>query len=242
MRYQCGGCPSNPTAFNLVPEQPPVSSGYSTDWFAVLVLRVTILLDTRSDACIHQVSPTSASRCGRPVPHFAAIVRLKYSVRHGLIFLRRYKIPTGPAANAPQSNDPRGRISMLSCKNFNTSTAYLTSLVHSSALCDRCMTPIEGEWFRCCYCSRDLCDACEAVDTHNDTHVFIVLKSVVSSSLNFIDIGHLHGWILQVDMELFKWVNIVWTLTAPSLDSGISQMSIVMLQAYLLFHILYIVD
>ena len=64
------------------------------------------------------------------------------------------------------------------------------TLVHSSALCDRCMTPIEGEWFRCCYCSRDLCDACEAVDTHDDTHVFIILKSVVSSSLVFVDIGH----------------------------------------------------
>jgi len=75
-----------------------------------------------------------------------------------------YKIPCGPLPSAPQSNDPR---------------AYLSNLVHSSALCDRCMTPIEGEWFRCCYCSRDLCDACEAVDTHNDTHVFIVLKSVV---------------------------------------------------------------
>ena len=63
----------------------------------------------------------------------------------------------------------------------DSSVAYLETLVHPSALCDRCMTPIEGVWFRCCYCGRDLCDACEDVDTHNDAHVFIVFKSAVSS-------------------------------------------------------------
>jgi hypothetical protein len=58
--------------------------------------------------------------------------------------------------------------------------AYLSSLVNPSAICDRCMTPIEGEWFRCAYCACDLCDACEEVDTHDDTHVFMVFKSLVS--------------------------------------------------------------
>lgn len=58
--------------------------------------------------------------------------------------------------------------------------AYLASLVHPSAICDRCMTCIEGEWFRCAYCARDLCDSCEGVDTHDDTHVFLVLKAPVS--------------------------------------------------------------
>lgn len=58
--------------------------------------------------------------------------------------------------------------------------AYLSSLVNSSAICDRCMTSIEGEWFRCAYCACDLCDACEEMDTHDDTHVFMVFKSLVS--------------------------------------------------------------
>ena len=59
-------------------------------------------------------------------------------------------------------------------------TAYLSSLVHTAAVCDRCMTCIEGAWFRCCYCQRDLCDACQEVDTHDDTHIFLVFKSIVS--------------------------------------------------------------
>ena len=42
------------------------------------------------------------------------------------------------------------------------------------------MTSIEGEWFRCAYCACDLCDTCEEVDTHDDTHVFMVFKSLVS--------------------------------------------------------------
>ena len=74
------------------------------------------------------------------------------------------------------------------CVNANIETTpvdissldYLTSVVHSSAFCDLCMTPIQGEWFRCAYCTRDLCDACEEVDTHDDTHVFVVFKSLVS--------------------------------------------------------------
>lgn len=59
--------------------------------------------------------------------------------------------------------------------------AYLSSLVNPFAICDRCMTSIEGEWFRCAYCACDLCDTCEEMDTHDDTHVFMVFKSLVSS-------------------------------------------------------------
>lgn len=133
----------------------------------------------------------------RPVeeqyPILPPLCAFQYLVRHNLMVLPRYKIPAGPPSNAPQSFDPRGKLSPPNPKKINTTVAYLSSLVHPSALCDRCMTPIEGEWFRCCHCSRDLCDACEAVDTHNDTHVFIVLKSVVSSPLNSIGIGYLHA-------------------------------------------------
>ncbi|EEB91085.1 hypothetical protein MPER_10621 [Moniliophthora perniciosa FA553] len=36
---------------------------------------------------------------------------------------------------------------------------------------------LNGVWYRCVYCGKDLCDECEAVDTHNDTHFFLVFKS-----------------------------------------------------------------
>lgn len=61
--------------------------------------------------------------------------------------------------------------------------AYLQSLVHSSALCDRCMTPIRGEWFRCAYCGLDLCDVCEEVDTHDESHIFMVFKAGVDMQI-----------------------------------------------------------
>lgn len=59
-------------------------------------------------------------------------------------------------------------------------------MVHQAAVCDRCMTRIQGEWFRCAYCAKDLCDACEAVDTHDNTHAFIVFKSMVRLSARFV--------------------------------------------------------
>ncbi|KAF8906206.1 hypothetical protein CPB84DRAFT_1770225 [Gymnopilus junonius] len=79
-----------------------------------------------------------------------------------------YKVPAGPPPTAPKTTDPK---------------AYLASLVHSSAICDRCIKRIEGEWFRCAYCAVDLCDSCQEVDTHDDTHVFIVFKSIVDMQL-----------------------------------------------------------
>ncbi|KII87495.1 hypothetical protein PLICRDRAFT_55450 [Plicaturopsis crispa FD-325 SS-3] len=77
-----------------------------------------------------------------------------------------YKAPAGPIGGLSPSTNPR---------------EYLKSLQHRSALCDRCMerTGIQGAWFRCAYCSKDLCDACQAIDTHDDKHVFYVLKGPV---------------------------------------------------------------
>ncbi|KAL1696785.1 hypothetical protein GGG16DRAFT_85260 [Schizophyllum commune] len=75
-----------------------------------------------------------------------------------------YKSESGPPASLVSGKDPR---------------AYLRHLVHSSAVCDRCVRPIQGEWFRCAYCAKDLCDACHDVDTHNDAHVFLVFKAAV---------------------------------------------------------------
>lgn len=57
---------------------------------------------------------------------------------------------------------------------------YLRYLAHTNAVCDRCVQPIRGCWYRCAYCGMDLCDACEVNDTHNDAHVFIVFKAPVS--------------------------------------------------------------
>ncbi|KAG2011499.1 hypothetical protein CC2G_011605 [Coprinopsis cinerea AmutBmut pab1-1] len=74
-----------------------------------------------------------------------------------------YQYPAGPS-NPSRVDDPR---------------AYLRSLYHKFAVCDRCMSPIEGEWFRCANCSIDLCTHCETVDTHADGHVFIVIKSII---------------------------------------------------------------
>lgn len=83
--------------------------------------------------------------------------------------------------------------------NWLTHLDYLESLLHSSALCDRCMTRIQGEWFRCAYCPKDLCDACEALDTHDDSHVFFTFKAPVRPWFRVLTekilITLLHRWI-----------------------------------------------
>ncbi|KAL4078724.1 hypothetical protein V8B97DRAFT_1933072 [Scleroderma yunnanense] len=75
-----------------------------------------------------------------------------------------YKVPAGPLGVVAPNTDPK---------------EYLSFLVHSSALCDRCMERIRGAWFRCVYCAKDLCEDCEALDTHDETHVFVVFKAPV---------------------------------------------------------------
>ncbi|CCM00246.1 uncharacterized protein FIBRA_02275 [Fibroporia radiculosa] len=77
---------------------------------------------------------------------------------------RLYKYPAGPLDGRYDRDDPKG---------------YLATLEHGIALCDRCMTRINGEWFRCGYCSKDLCGVCHNVDTHNETHAFVVFKSLL---------------------------------------------------------------
>ncbi|KAI0769252.1 hypothetical protein BC629DRAFT_1595952 [Irpex lacteus] len=86
-----------------------------------------------------------------------------------------YRIPAGPPGGVYSRERPQ---------------EYLREVMHKSAVCDRCMTHIVGEWFRCVYCAKDLCDACEAVDTHNDTHFFMVFKSMVNMKA-FREFAHL---------------------------------------------------
>ncbi|KIJ20721.1 hypothetical protein PAXINDRAFT_174193 [Paxillus involutus ATCC 200175] len=75
-----------------------------------------------------------------------------------------YKVPAGPVGGLAPHTDPK---------------EYLSFLVHSTALCDRCMERIHGAWFRCACCAKDLCGDCEALDTHDQTHVFVVFKAPV---------------------------------------------------------------
>ena len=62
-------------------------------------------------------------------------------------------------------------------------TDYLRTLTHAFAVCDRCMSHIRGEWFHCAYCPKDLCDSCAEVDTHDNTHLFVVFKSDVNMQI-----------------------------------------------------------
>jgi hypothetical protein len=38
---------------------------------------------------------------------------------------------------------------------------------------------IVGKWYRCAFCAKDLCADCEEIDTHNNTHIFLVFKAPV---------------------------------------------------------------
>ncbi|KAG1728086.1 hypothetical protein EDB19DRAFT_168367 [Suillus lakei] len=75
-----------------------------------------------------------------------------------------YKVPAGPVGGLAPNADPQ---------------EYLYHLVHSTALCDRCMERIQGAWYRCAYCAKDLCGECESLDTHDGTHIFVVFKAPV---------------------------------------------------------------
>jgi len=77
-----------------------------------------------------------------------------------------YKKPAGPIGVGvpPDSMDPK---------------AYLRELCHNAAVCDRCIQRICGEWFRCVYCAKDLCDVCEGLDTHDRRHFFLIFKAPV---------------------------------------------------------------
>ncbi|EJD47431.1 hypothetical protein AURDEDRAFT_184017 [Auricularia subglabra TFB-10046 SS5] len=67
---------------------------------------------------------------------------------------------------------------------------YLTTVQHESVLCDGCLERIEGKWYRCVYCGMDFCNDCEAIDTHNDSHFFVVFKAVLDLTLfrDFADV------------------------------------------------------
>ncbi|EJD47428.1 hypothetical protein AURDEDRAFT_163643 [Auricularia subglabra TFB-10046 SS5] len=57
--------------------------------------------------------------------------------------------------------------------------AYLLAVQHPATLCDGCAQRICGKWYRCVFCPTDLCADCEAVDSHDNSHLFVVFKSSV---------------------------------------------------------------
>ncbi|EJD47432.1 hypothetical protein AURDEDRAFT_144484 [Auricularia subglabra TFB-10046 SS5] len=69
---------------------------------------------------------------------------------------------------------------------------YLRTVRHPMSLCDWCMERIEGKWYRCAYCGKDLCASCEAIDSHDESHVFIVFKATVDMTQfrYFMDLEH----------------------------------------------------
>ncbi|KIY71922.1 hypothetical protein CYLTODRAFT_418465 [Cylindrobasidium torrendii FP15055 ss-10] len=131
VRYQCGNCPSKPTAFNLC---------------AHCEARSYMLHDPT------HVFFKLPRRVDRPIESSRALLP------------KLYRQPVGPGPDTIISDDPQ---------------AYLRELTHSTALCDLCMTCIQGAWFRCVYCGKDLCDACEELDNHNYKHFFMVFKAPV---------------------------------------------------------------
>ncbi|KAH9967512.1 hypothetical protein BC827DRAFT_1174689 [Russula dissimulans] len=94
-----------------------------------------------------------------------------------------YRHPAGPAPGTPGadiSGDP---------------TAYLRDLTHAFALCDRHMMRIVGKWYRCAFCAKDLCADCEAIDSHDSSHVFLVFKAPIDMHAfrHFADLDNTAG-------------------------------------------------
>ncbi|KAI9433567.1 hypothetical protein H4582DRAFT_1986714 [Lactarius indigo] len=83
-----------------------------------------------------------------------------------------YRDPAGPAPGSPSANTP------------GDPAAYLRDLTHAFARCDRHMQRIVGKWYRCAFCAKDLCADCEVFDTHDGTHVFLVLKAPVDMKMS----------------------------------------------------------
>ncbi|KIK61657.1 hypothetical protein GYMLUDRAFT_199189 [Collybiopsis luxurians FD-317 M1] len=108
-----------------------------------------------------------------------------------------FKLPR-PVQRPIRSNAPfipvlyRDRAGPSPPARFNAQdpTGYLSKISHPSAVCDRCFDRIQGAWFHCAHCPKDLCSSCESVDTHDDTHVFLVFKATIDmQALKHLMIG-----------------------------------------------------
>jgi hypothetical protein len=133
--------------------------------------------------------PRPVDRALEPPHPFLPILYVCFSFNECIISpIFRYKSPAGPGpGSALNSNHPKGLSDsfpypLCGTHSFHgTLAAYLSSLHHNAALCDHCMERISGEWFRCVYCAKDLCDVCENLNAHDRTHFFYVFKAPVSN-------------------------------------------------------------
>ncbi|KAH9072358.1 hypothetical protein EDB83DRAFT_220538 [Lactarius deliciosus] len=159
VRYQCLSCPSKPSSFNLCSDCEVKSYRVHNPMHTFLKL------------------PRPVDIPG-PLESELPIIPILY----------RY--PAGPAPGSPAdiSSDPEGTSLKLARSYFffiDFETAYLRDLKHNFALCDRHVSRgrIVGKWYRCAFCAKDLCADCEALDTHDSTHAFLVLKAPVDKQV-----------------------------------------------------------
>jgi hypothetical protein len=107
----------------------------------------------------------------------------------------RYSAPAGFVGGRWTQLEPQG--ATLHCAlavwhyrplTLRLQLAYIQSLYHRTAVCDRCIETIQGVWLHCAYCGSDLCEECEGLGGHDNTHVFLVFKSMVCPCTSFA--GH----------------------------------------------------
>ena len=144
------------------------------------VLRGAFVYASRSYARLFQTSsagPSSASVLYRILAQVVCYFLLCCSGCY--ISLDTRSLP-GLWVASPSTQIPKVcEVILQTLLSSSSYTEYLSFLVHSTALCDRCLERIHGAWFRCAYCAKDLCADCEAVDTHDETHLFVVFKAPV---------------------------------------------------------------
>ncbi|TIC63002.1 hypothetical protein E3Q02_03229 [Wallemia mellicola] len=100
-----------------------------------------------------------------------------------------YKIPAGNPSNSLH-------VSPLP-STLGGPNEYLSTIKHQKVVCDRCMEPVLGKWFRCVNLagSYDLCSTCEPNDSHKEEHIYLVIKSIVDMELfgDVAQIGSIQG-------------------------------------------------
>lgn len=119
-----------------------------------------------------------------PIVPILCVSTMNQVTTHVPNFMRlfSYKLPAGPRGVQVDPSDPKGMFFTFLSRSIppnRSDSAYLLDVVHNAALCDQCMDTIQGEWYRCVYCAKDLCDVCEALDAHDARHFFYVFKSAV---------------------------------------------------------------
>lgn len=98
-----------------------------------------------------------------------------------------YKIPAG--------NSVIGGDNTTHAPSLHGPSEYLSTIRHQKVVCDRCMEPVLGKWFRCVNLagSYDLCSACEPSDSHKGEHIYLVIKSIVDMDL-FADVAQIGSY------------------------------------------------